>query len=237
MEPKRRFLPVVPKARKTMFRIKICGITNIGDAMEAAEAGADALGLNFYPGSIRHITVQRAEELCRHLPSEIIRVGLFVNAPVRQMLELADQLRLDWLQLHGDEPPQYIAQLAPHRVLRAFRQKEPGFRHETAYLEACRHQAVLPAAVLIDAYHSGAYGGTGKTVNWISVPDFKVQVAPLPVVLAGGLRPDNVADAIRIVQPAAVDTASGVEIEPGRKDARLVRAFVEAARMAFGQLG
>jgi phosphoribosylanthranilate isomerase len=236
MEPKQRFLPLASKARKPMFRIKICGVTNVGDAQQVAEAGADAIGLNFCASSPRCITVQRAEEICLSLPPEISRVGVFVNAPLEQMLDWAERLQLDWLQLHGDEAPRCIAQLAPHRVLRAIREKESGFPHAIAYLEACREQNVLPAALLIDAYQAGEYGGTGKTANWTSVPDFKVLVSPLPVVLAGGLRPDNVADAIRIAQPVAVDTASGVEIEPGRKDSRLVRAFVQAAQTAFRQL-
>jgi phosphoribosylanthranilate isomerase len=218
-----------------MFRIKICGVTNVGDAQEAAEAGADAVGLNFCAASPRCITVHRAEEICLSLPPEVSRVGVFVNAPLQRMLDLAERLQLDWLQLHGDESPECTAQLAPHKVLRAVREKEPGFPQAIAYLEACREQAVLPAAWLIDAYQAGEYGGTGKAANWTSVPDFKVLVSPLPVVLAGGLRPDNVADAIRIAQPIAVDTASGVESEPGRKDARLVQAFVTAAQTAFRQ--
>jgi phosphoribosylanthranilate isomerase len=218
-----------------MFRIKICGVTCVEDAMAVVQAGADALGLNFFPDSCRFVTVAQAEEICGCLSPGITRVGVFVNASVQQMRELAEQLRLDWLQLHGDEPPEYIAQLAPHRVLRVFRKRGSGFRHEVAYLDACRHHSVLPAAVLIDAYQSGEYGGTGKTANWSSVSGFQAQVAPLPVVLAGGLRPNNVAEAIRIAQPAAVDTASGVETQPGRKDPTLVQAFVQAAQAAFSQ--
>jgi phosphoribosylanthranilate isomerase len=168
-----RRIQQIVKGGTKMFRIKICGVTCVEDAKAAVEAGADALGLNFFPTSCRYITIAQAEEICACLPPSITRVGVFVDASLHQMRELAERLRLDWLQLHGDEPPQYIPQLSPYRVMRAFRQRGSDFRHEVAYLDACRHQGVLPAAVLIDAYQSGEYGGTGKTANWNSVPDFQ----------------------------------------------------------------
>ena len=282
--------------------MKICGITDLGDALACSEAGADALGFNFCATSPRCLTFERASEICRSLPPEVARVGVFVNESAERIRYLAERLRLDWVQLHGDEPPEFLAQLVakmgqapgvhapepldakmghapepvlfsqePFRVLRAFRLREPGFQTVLAYLEHCQRLGTLPAAVLIDAYQAGAYGGTGKTVNWTDASGFARRLQspqigadtvlglgkqrnatgafagcepatstlsePLPLVLAGGLRPDNVAEAIRIVCPAAVDTASGVETSPGRKDARLVREFVAQARIAFHQLG
>ncbi len=204
--------------------------------MVAVQAGADALGLNFFPSSPRFITETRAENICQRLPAETTRVGVFVNASVNQMCELAERLRLDWLQLHGDESPEVIAKLAPFRILRAFRPKSRDFAPELEYLGICRSQSSLPGAVLVDAYDPSEYGGTGKTADWSAVPTFAAQVAPTPIVLAGGLRPENVGAAIRMVRPAAVDTASGVELHPGRKDPERVRAFVNAARAAWDQV-
>ena len=219
-----------------MFQIKICGVTCVQDAMMVAGSGADALGLNFYPSSRRYVTERQAEEICHCLPNKTIRVGVFVNASVSQMCDLAEHLRLDWLQLHGDESPEIIASLAPRRVLRAFRPRERDLQQEIEYLQFCRARSAVPEAVLIDAYDPREYGGTGKTADWSAVPAFQDQVAPIPVVLAGGLRADNVGEAIRMARPAAVDTASGVEIHPGRKDAELVRAFVDAARSAWREV-
>lgn len=220
-----------------MFRIKICGVTNVSDALACVDAGADALGLNFYHASPRFVSIEMARRICECLPDRINRVGVFVNLPVEQVLAVAEQLHLDWLQLHGDEPPKTVATLAPRRVLRAFRLRgEPGLPLLRQYLAECDRQAASPAAVLVDAYQSGAYGGTGLTVDWASMSELGRQLAPLPVVLAGGLRAENVAEAIRTAQPAAVDTASGVETHPGQKDPAMVRAFVQAAREAFQRL-
>jgi phosphoribosylanthranilate isomerase len=219
-----------------MFRIKICGVTCVRDAMLVARSGADALGLNFYPSSRRYVTEDQAEQICHCLPAEIARVGVFVNASVGQMCDLAEHLRLDWLQLHGDESPEIIASLAPRRVLRAFRPSQPDWQQQIEYLEICRTQSSLPGAVLIDAYDPREYGGTGKTADWSTVPAFQCQIAPIPIVLAGGLRADNVGAAILAARPAAVDTASGVEFHPGRKDAERVQAFVDAARNAWREV-
>lgn len=201
-----------------------------------AQSGADALGLNFFPSSPRYLTETRAKEICQHLPPQIVRVGVFVNAPISQMLDLAERLRLDWLQLHGDEPPDVIAGLAPRRILRAFRPRRRDMQQEREYLQICRTLSSLPQAVLIDAYDPSEYGGTGKSADWSTVPSFALHVSPIPVVLAGGLRPDNVRAAIRLARPAAVDTASGVELLPGRKDPARVQAFVDAARAAWHDL-
>ncbi|HEX4147289.1 MAG TPA: phosphoribosylanthranilate isomerase [Pirellulales bacterium] len=215
-----------------MFQIKICGITSAADGLCVADAGADAVGLNFCPASPRHIELGRAEEIVAALPGGIARVGVFVNAPAAQVDQIARRLRLDYVQLHGDEPPEYMAELAGLPVIRAFRGTSD-FQHVAAYLAACRTLGHAPVAVLIDAFQSGQYGGTGQSPDWSAVARARLAWAEMPLVLAGGLKPANVAAAIQQVGPAAVDTASGVERSPGRKAADLVDQFVAAARGAF----
>ncbi len=216
-----------------MFRIKICGITRVEDAQVAAEAGADACGLNFYAKSPRCVSVSAAAEICRHLPPSVVRVGVFVNAPVAEVIETFDRLALHLIQLHGDEPPEYLGQLGPRPVIRAFRMGPGGLDSIEPYLVRCEALGTLPRMVLADAYRRGQYGGTGQEADWQALARYPALPWKLPLVLAGGLHPDNVAEAIRRVRPAAVDTASGVEESPGRKSAQAVRQFVAAARAAF----
>jgi phosphoribosylanthranilate isomerase len=218
-----------------MFRIKICGITNLADAVAAAEAGADAVGLNFYPGSPRVVGEATASELVRSLPPHVAKIGVFVNETADRMSQIADRLALDFIQLHGDEPPGRLAELAPRRVIRAFRPQgdcEPLFD----FVSACFQLGFPPAAVLIDAFEQGKYGGTGKMANWGILQEIRTKLRNVPVILAGGLHPENVADAIVRAEPAAVDVAGGVEWAPGRKDANLMRQFVRAARNAWRAL-
>ncbi len=220
-----------------MFRIKVCGITKVEDARAVARAGADAVGLNFYPRSKRYITPADGQEIALALPPEVIKVGLFVNAEVDQVCEVYDRLSLDLIQLHGDEPPEYLKQLGDRSVIRAFRLGDEGLEPVQRYLSDCDRLGCMPRLTLIDAHVPGQYGGTGTTADWQALaaygPDPQVSPTP-PLVLAGGLTPENVADAIRTVRPWAVDTASGVESEPGRKDPVKVEAFIWAARHAFG---
>lgn len=217
------------------FRVKICGLTRPEDARCCAVAGADAIGLNFYSGSPRFLTLSRAAEICERLPAEVARVGVFVNAPPEQILETARQLPLDWIQLHGDEPPETAARLAPWPVVRAFRCQAGGGDALLEQLQLSSQAGACAAAVLVDAYQPGAFGGTGHTVDWSAAAGLVSRLAPLPLILAGGLRPENVADAIRAVRPWAVDTASGVESAPGRKDPQRVEQFVRQARAAFAE--
>jgi len=203
-----------------MVKVKICGITNIDDALYAAACGADALGFVFYPGSPRYVAPDNAAEFIAALPPFITTVGLFVNASPAEVQATAARCGLDVVQLHGDEPPE-DCRLGSLRVVKAFRVRDrDSLRDVPAY---------SVAAVLLDAYVAGSYGGTGHTFNW----DLASELAQkMPVILAGGLQAENVAAAVRQVHPYAVDVSSGVEIEPGRKDPAKVKAFIQNAKHA-----
>ena len=216
-----------------MFRIKICGITNVGDAQSAVQAGADAVGLNFYPGSPRFIDRSMARQICDVLPREIVKVGVFVNAEAKKVCQAFDKLHLDLIQLHGDEKPKFIAQLGNRPVIRAFRLGPEGLHPIFAYLEACKQLGCVPKLVMIDAFSKGVYGGSGQPADWSVCAQYPCHKDVPPLVLAGGLTQSNVAQVIDQVRPAAVDTASGVESSPGRKDPTAVVAFVQVARKAF----
>lgn len=214
-----------------MFRIKICGITTAEDATIVAHAGADAVGLNFYPKSPRFLAPERAEAVARSVPAGVVKVGLFVNASAEHVCATFDDLGLDLIQLHGDEPPEFLVALGGRPVMRAFRVGRDGLRPVEQYLARCCQLGGVPRMTLVDAQVQDAYGGTGQVANWDAVKQYAV--ANPPLVLAGGLTPANVGEAIHAVHPAAVDTASGVESSPGRKDPSLVHHFVTAARAAF----
>jgi phosphoribosylanthranilate isomerase len=219
-----------------MFRIKICGITNQRDATAVVQAGADAVGLNFYPASPRFVGRDAARQISEALPPEIVKTGVFVNAAAKDVCQAFDELALDLIQLHGDEPPEFIAQLERRPVMRAFRLGAEGLNPVLEYLEQCKRLKCVPRLVMIDALVKGAYGGTGEIANWPVCAQYSRNENLPPLVLAGGLKPANVAEAIRQVRPAAVDTASGVESSPGQKDHAAVSAFVANAREAFGRV-
>jgi len=216
-----------------VFQTKICGITSAADALLAAGAGADALGLNFCPHSPRCVTLEVARTIVDLLPARVARVGVFVNASSEEVAAVADQLRLDFIQLHGDEPPARLKDLVPRQVIRAFRMR--GDRIDTVldYLRACHECGAPPAAILVDAFDPGRYGGTGKAVDWGRARELSVLVKDAKYILAGGLTPDNVGAAIAAVRPWGVDVASGVESRPGTKDGALMRRWVDEARKAF----
>lgn len=201
--------------------VKICGITSPEDARLAAEAGADAVGLVFWPGSPRHVDVETARRIGEALPPFVVRVGVFVDAPREELVRTAEEARLDLLQLHGGEPPEAFADL-PRRGLKAVRVGS-GFAPQ----EALRYEG-RAAGLLLDTHRAGLPGGTGETFDWSLVRE--VRKRAVFVVLAGGLRPDNVAEALKAVGPDGVDVSSGVEKALGRKDAAKVRSFVEAVR-------
>jgi phosphoribosylanthranilate isomerase len=213
-----------------MFRIKICGITTPDDAVVAARAGADAIGVNFYRPSPRFVA--RPREIVDALPAGVWKVGVFVNSPPEAACELFDSLGLDLVQLHGDEPPEHLLQLGKRPVLKAFRCGHD-LRNVAEHLQRCEELGCRPAGVLIDAAVPGQYGGTGAAPDWDLIARDRGLLGDLPLVLAGGLRADNVAQAISAVRPTAVDVASGVEASPGRKSPDLVARFVATAREAF----
>lgn len=204
-----------------MIKIKICGITNLEDALLAVEAGADALGFVFFSASPRHIFPEQAASIIRHLPPFVQTVGLFVNESPATVNETADRCGLDIIQLHGDEPPEECGAVG-RRVIKAFRVKD------AASLETMNDYRV--AAVLLDAWSPSAHGGTGRTFNWeIAATAAKTG----RVILAGGLTPENIVAAIQQVQPYGVDVSSGVESAPGRKDRLKLIEFISKARQAF----
>ncbi len=216
------------------FRIKICGVTTVADALEAVQAGADAIGVNFFSGSPRFVEPSRAREIAAVLPEGVKCVGVFVD-PEMPQLEAAVALGLHAVQLHGDEQPALLAHFRALPVIKAFRLGSDGLAPVRAFLEQSRLLGCSPEMVLVDAHRPGAYGGTGTMADWTLAASY-AEVAGPPLVLAGGLTAENVAEAIRAVRPAAVDTASGVESSPGAKDAQKMKDFVQAATRAFSQL-
>ncbi len=211
-----------------MIRVKICGVTTVEDAEFALESGADALGLNFVPGTPRCLEVEQAREIAEALPPFGTRVGVFVNEPPERVMEIARCVGLDAAQLHGDETPADCRWLIERglRVIRALRVKGP----ETI----AQIDAFPDCAILLDAYVKGALGGTGETFDW----GLARQVAGArPIILSGGLKPENVTDAVRSVQPYGVDSSSGVEgVILARKDPERVLGFIQNARAAISEL-
>jgi phosphoribosylanthranilate isomerase len=216
-----------------MFTIKICGITRPEDAQAAAAAGADAIGLNFYGKSPRFVDADRAREIIATLPPHIVKVGVFVNAPLDKLCRIVDELSLDLIQIHGDESPEYVAKLGGRPAMKGFGAEAKGLSSIIDYLNACRQLGCLPRLVLIDAPRQKSYGGSGKLADWTLAREYLALDGRPPLVLAGGLRPENVADAIRATDAQAVDAASGVESRPGIKDSAAIAAFVAAAKSAF----
>ena len=202
-------------------RVKICGITNVDDALAAVEAGADALGFMFYAPSPRAVRPGPVAEIIRALPPFIGKVGVFVNPSEEEVLHAIATCGLDAVQFHGHEAPEFCARFGV-KVIKAFRvQDEESLQALPAY---------QVGAWLLDSFVPGQFGGTGAQFNW----DLALAAKKLgrPVILAGGLTPDNAAEAARRVQPFALDVSSGVEAAPGRKDAAKVRAFIRAAKGA-----
>src|SRR5829696_6438337 len=209
-----------------MVRIKICGVTTPADARFAADAGADAVGLNFYPKSPRFVAPQLAAELVRALPAFTAPVGVFVGMPIRQVCAVAYQLGLRGVQTYDDNPPE--DDTFPFAHVPAFRVKDAsGLDHVRRFVEVATQLGRKPAAVLIDSFVEGQMGGTGHRAPWHLLEGFDPGV---PVVLAGGLTPENVAEAVALVRPWGVDVASGVESAPGVKDPRRVTDFVKNVR-------
>jgi phosphoribosylanthranilate isomerase len=218
-----------------MFRVKICGITNLADARVAAEAGADAIGLNFYAASPRCCPLERASEIAAATPPHVCKVGVFVNAAADEIRRTARAVPLDLIQLHGDEPPELLREIRPLPILRAVRIQDD-LSQFGAYLAACHRAGAMPRLVLVDALCPDQYGGTGNTLDWDFLVQNRRHLRGMPIVLAGGLTVENVAAAIATVRPWAVDAASGVEKAPGTKSPEKVRQFVSAAKQALDGL-
>jgi phosphoribosylanthranilate isomerase len=211
--------------------IKICGIRDVQSAQAAAQAGADAIGLNFYAQSPRVVTPAIAAEIVASRAATIEPIGVFVNHSVDEVRVICRKCGLRTIQLHGDEPPEQLVELADEfRVIRAFRIGEEGLKSASAFLGACQRLGALPWACLIDANVPGSFGGTGHTAPWdIIRREYKTAEWP-PLILAGGLRPENISTAIATVGPWGVDVAGGVESSVACKDIALVRQFVKNAR-------
>ena len=197
-------------------RVKICGITRPEHARAAAAAGADAIGLVFYEPSPRHVARDRARAVCAALPPLVSVVGVFVNPEPAEIGAVVEELPVDLIQFHGDESPELCAR-AGRPYVKAVR-----VRTRDDIVEAAARYADA-RALLLDARHDTLWGGTGESFDWDVVP----RDAGLPVVLAGGLTPENVAGAIRRVRPFAVDVSGGVESAPGEKDARSIERFMK----------
>ncbi len=221
------------------MKVKICGITTLADALAAVDAGADYVGFNFYPKSPRYLTPEQCAAISARLRSSIVKVGIFVNEPPEHVARLLDGCGLDLAQLHGEEAPETIAALNG-RAFKAFR----GIGERHAEFAAARSlsrpvpsspgESLVggegsPPAFLVDAYSPTRYGGTGHTADWAAARPLARRYS---FFLAGGLTPENVADAIAHVQPWGVDVASGVEHAPGKKDHVKMRVFVEKAKRA-----
>jgi phosphoribosylanthranilate isomerase len=205
-----------------MVSVKICGITTVEDARVAVAAGADALGFVFYPPSPRYVTPEQARRIIRTLPPFITTVGLFVDVPAETVHEIAGRCGLDRVQLHGQETPEFCRRIAPP-VIKAFRIKNASSLAHLPEYEV--------SAFLLDAYVEGALpGGTGASFAW----ELAAQAKPYgPVILAGGLTPENVAAAVVRIRPYGVDVSSGVEQSPGVKDPIKMRHFIACAKAAL----
>lgn len=201
-----------------MVKVKVCGITNLDDALQAVDAGADALGFVFYDLSPRCISFETAERIIRKLPPYMSTSGVFVNNPASFIDTAVERCGINVVQLHGDETPTFCAGIR-HTVVKAFRIRN------VASIETIRNYSV--AGYLLDAYVPGIYGGTGLTFNWETA---RVAKQFGPVILAGGLRVENVRKAVKTVEPYALDVSSGVEEAPGKKDHVKVSEFIRLAK-------
>ena len=209
------------------MKVKICGITSLEDARAAVDAGADMLGFNFFIASPRFISPDNCARITAALNgSGVSLVGVFVNASVEEIRAVQQGCGLDLAQLSGDEPPEVVTMLSMLgvRVVKALRPADPAALEADLARFMPRQEA---PAWLVDAYRPGEYGGTGQTADWSLAAGL---AARAPILLAGGLSPENAAQAVRQVRPWGLDVASGVESAPGKKDARRMAAFIQAAR-------
>ncbi len=198
-----------------IVKVKICGITNYDDASAALDMGADLLGFNFYPESPRFVTLEKATEIINKLPAFVDIAGIFVNAPFDQIREKIDQCQLDWVQLHGDETPDFCRSFHSLNVktMKALRVKERA--------DIDKADSFFTDAVLLDAFHPARYGGTGATFDWNIIGHIGKRI-----FLAGGIHPDNAAAAVK-VGVYGIDVCSGIESEPGKKDHKKMKKLFD----------
>jgi phosphoribosylanthranilate isomerase len=210
-------------------RVKICGVTNEADARQAAMLGADAIGINFYPGSPRCVSPEIANFILRELPPFVEAVGVFVDQPLAQLFPLLNQLgRIRMIQMHGSQ--REICDAFPFYFIPAFQVKDAqSITGIQRYLSSCRAAGRMPSAILVDGHAPDQHGGTGRNPPWGLLRNVEWGV---PLILAGGLTPENVGEAVRAVRPYAVDVASGVEASPGQKDLEKMRRFIENVHKA-----
>ncbi len=199
-------------------RVKICGITRIEDALEAIEAGADALGFVFYKPSPRYVTPEKAGEIIGQLPPFVSTVALFVNEPAEDICRILDISRCDLIQFHGDESAEFCASFN-RPWIKALRVKD------AASLSQQLLEYRQARALLLDSYRPGVPGGTGETFNWELIPEYP----PRPIILAGGLTPENISSAVHQLRPYGVDVSGGVEAQKGIKDPVKIHAFIRGA--------
>lgn len=210
--------------------IKVCGLTNVENARAVASCGVDAVGLNFYERSKRSISIDQARQIVEALPARVTPVGLFVNHTLAEIFDVTSATGIQTVQLHGDESPEFAAGLTGLNVIRACRVDAARIDHFRQEVSAYRAIGVRLWAVLVDAYVTGEFGGTGSVAPWQAIASAAASMNLSRLILAGGLTPDNVQAAVHTVQPWGVDTASGVESSPGIKDVHLVQQFIQTAR-------
>jgi phosphoribosylanthranilate isomerase len=233
--------------REPVFHVKICGVTSADDARMVVAAGADAIGLNFVPGSPRCLSSAAAREVVAAIPDDVLVVGVFAGMPAADMKRMVAEVGLDAVQLHGHlsgdgvvDPPAVCGDLAPLIVIRAVRLEPDGLGAARSWIAAAAAAGHAPAMAVVDAAvtaatAAGQLGGTGATVDWSRLA--AAGDLGIPMAVAGGLTPGNVAEAVAASRAVAVDTASGVESAPGRKDPAKVREFCRAARHALAAKG
>jgi phosphoribosylanthranilate isomerase len=204
-----------------MTLVKICGITNVDDALAAVKAGADALGFNFYKPSPRYITPQHAREIIEQLPDSLLTVGVFVNEESEAVRKIAHVVGLKALQLHGDESPEYCRELADYHVIKALAVSGRFDPHTPNQYEV--------KAIMLDTKHNTLRGGTGHVFDWSIAQRLALTIPKL--YLAGGLSPENVENAIKTVRPFAVDACSALEDRPGKKNHDRMRVFINTVRL------
>lgn len=203
-----------------MVKVKICGITNLGDAITSVGAGCDALGFVFYKKSPRYIAPQKARKIIRLLPSRILKIGVFVNATGRAIKHIFKTCNLDMLQFHGDESLAFCKKFKKYKIIKAFRIKDKNS------LKDIKRYPVW--AFLFDSYQKNLFGGTGRTFDWRTIK--KLKFPKKNIFISGGLNVRNIKKAIQLIKPDWVDVSSSVEVRPGKKDYKKVKSFIKAVR-------